>query len=198
MKNKLACPPNRWAWIISRVFDPIIEIPIILSASVWIALTNGLRFRFLIMMIVVDAVLPALYMLYGLRKGFISDWDMTKRKERFGLYFFTIICHLFTAVAALAVDKFFLFEILMIFWGLAVVFAVVTLFWKISVHAGVNAALLAFFNHYYGWDKYWWLVIVLVVVIYSRVVIKKHTWAQVLVGSVVALVWVSGGLSFLN
>lgn len=189
---------NKFAWVVSRVFDPIIEIPLLLSTAVWIALTNGLRFRFLIMMIVVDALLPATYMFYGLKKGFISDWDMTRRKERGGLYFFTLICHLFGVVAAYAIGKYFLFQILLVFWSLAVVFAIVTLFWKISVHAGVNAALLAFFNHFYGWDKYWWLTLVLVLVIYSRVIIKKHTWAQVLVGSAVALIWVSLGLTWLS
>lgn len=151
---------------------------------------------FLVMLLVVDAVLPALYMVYGLMKGKIKDWDITKREERMGLYFFTIFAHLFGVVAAYAVGKTDLFEILLVFWTMAVVFAVVTLFWKISVHAGTNAAVVAFFNHYYGWDRFWWLVLVLIVVLWSRVEIKKHTWAQVLVGATLALVWVSLGLQW--
>lgn len=191
MKRKLA-------WAVSRVFDPVVEIPILLAGSVYYALSNGLRWRFLVMLLVVDAVLPALYMVYGLMKGKIKDWDITKREERMGLYFFTIFAHLFGVVAAYAVGKTDLFEILLVFWTMAVVFAVVTLFWKISVHAGTNAAVVAFFNHYYGWDRFWWLVLVLIVVLWSRVEIKKHTWAQVLVGATLALVWVSLGLQWLG
>lgn len=191
MKRKLA-------WAISRVFDPVIEIPILLAGSVYYALSNGLRWRFLVMLLVVDALLPALYMVYGLMKGKIKDWDITRREERMGLYFFTIFAHLFGVVAAYAVGKTDLFEILLVFWTMAVVFAVVTLFWKISVHAGTNAAVVAFFNHYYGWDRFWWLVLVLIVVLWSRVEIKKHTWAQVLVGATLALVWVSLGLQWLG
>ena len=59
---------KRLAWIISRVFDPVIEIPIMLGTAVWWALTNGLRWRFLVFLLVVDALLPALYMLWGLKK----------------------------------------------------------------------------------------------------------------------------------
>lgn len=189
MKRKLA-------WAVSRVFDPVVEIPILLAGSVYYALSNGLRWRFLVMLLVVDALLPALYMVYGLMKGKIRDWDITRREERMGLYFFTIFAHLFGVVAAYAVGKTDLFEILLVFWTMAVVFAVVTLFWKISVHAGTNAAVVAFFNHYYGWDRFWWLVLVLIVVLWSRVEIKKHTWAQVLVGATLALVWVSLGLQW--
>lgn len=191
MKRKLA-------WAISRVFDPVVEIPILLAGSVYYALSNGLRWRFLVMLLMVDALLPALYMVYGLMKGKIKDWDITRREERMGLYFFTIFAHLFGVVAAYAVGKTDLFEILLVFWTMAVVFAVVTLFWKISVHAGTNAAVVAFFNHYYGWDRFWWLVLILIVVLWSRVEIKKHTWAQVLVGATLALVWVSLGLQWLG
>ncbi len=189
MKNKLA-------WLVSRIFDPVVEIPVLLSATAWIALTNGLRWRFLVMLIVVDVGIPAAYMLNGLRTKVISDWDMTKRQERFKVFLLTVFCHLFGAVAALAVGKIYLFKILILFWLLAVVFAVITWLWKISVHAGVNAALVAFFNHYYGWDRYWWLVLILIVVLWSRVTIKKHNWWQVLAGAVVALVWMSLGLQW--
>jgi len=189
---------TKFAWAISRIFDPVIEIPVLLSGAVYYALNNGLRWRFLVLLLLVDAILPAAYMIYGLKKGTIKDWDMTDRRERFGLYFFTIFAHLFGVVAAYALGKIALFEILFVFWVLAVIFAGVTTFWKISVHAGTNAAVVAFFNHYYGWDNYWWLVLVLVLVFWSRVEIKKHTWQQVMVGGGLALGWVSLGLQFVD
>jgi len=176
------------------VFDPVIEIPIMLGAAAWWALTNGLRWRFLVFLLLVDALLPALYMLYGLRKGFISDWDITKRRERRGLYVFTTLTHLFGVVYAFFLGKTELGKVLLVFWGLAVVFALITYFWKISVHAGVNGAALAFFNHFWGWETYWWLVLVLLLVLWARVEIKKHSWLQVMVGSGLAIAWVELGL----
>jgi len=178
------------AWVVSRVFDPVIEIPLLLATVAIYALTNGLRIRFLIFLLIVDALLPALYMFWGLATKRISDWDMTKRKERSGVYFFTIFCHLFGVVLAFFLGKILLAKILFIFWSLAVVFALITIVWKISIHAGVNAAALAFFNHYFGWQNYWWLSLVLVAVLWARVEIKKHTWTQVTAGAVLAIVWV--------
>ena len=125
---------KRLAWIISRVFDPVIEIPVMLSTAVWWALTNGLRWRFLVFLLVIDALLPALYMLWGLKKGFISDWDITKKEERNGLYVMTTLTHLVGVVYAFFLGKTELGFVLLIFWSLAVVFAMVTRFWKISVH----------------------------------------------------------------
>ena len=189
---------KRLAYIISRVFDPMIEIPIILSVVVWFALTNGLRFRFFIFLLIVDALIPAGYMVWGIITKRVSDWDMTKRKERAGLYAVTVFCHAFGALYAFFLGKYELSYVLFLMWGLAAVFAVITLFWKISVHAGVNAVMVAYFNHYWGWHNYWWLVIVLVLVLWARLEMKKHTFAQLLVGTVLALVWVEVGLRYLG
>lgn len=182
------------AWFVSRVFDPVIEIPVLLTATVVFAIANGWRFRYLVFLLIIDALLPAAYMLWGLARRTISDWDMTRKNERYGLYFFTVFAHLFGVVYAYMLGKEELAEILFVFWALAVVFAVITLFWKISVHAGVNGAAVAFFNHLYGWENYWWLPLVLLLVFWARVRIKKHTWPQVLVGGGVALTMVEMGL----
>ncbi len=187
---------KKLAMVVSRVFDPVIEIPFLLSAAVWFVLSNGFRWRFMVLLLMVDAILPAMYFLYNLKKGYISDWDTTKRQERLGLYFFTILCHLFGVVLAYFLGREALFKILFVFWTLAVIFGLVTLFWKISVHAGVNGVLVAFFNYFYGWDKYWWLVLVLLLVLWSRVISKKHTWLQVGVGAALGLSLVSLGLKW--
>lgn len=185
---------KKLAWVISRIFDPIFEIPLILGVVVFYALTNGLRFRFMIFLMIVDGLIPALYLLWGLRTKRISDWDMTKRQQRAGIYFLTVFCHLFGVVYAYFLGKIVLAEILFIFWSLSVVFATITSVWKISVHAGVNGAMVAYFNHAYGWRNYWWLLVVLIFVLWSRVEIKKHSWMQVVAGSSLAIVWVELGM----
>lgn len=189
---------KKFAWVISRVFDPAVEIPVVLSAAAYYALTNGLRFRFLIFLLVVDAFLPALYMVWGIKTKRISDWDMTKREQRGGLYFLTVFLHLFGVVFAFFLGKIVMAKILFILWSLALVFALITAFWKISVHAGVNGAMLAFFCHLYGWQNYWWLSIILILVLWSRVEIKKHSIWQVSLGSMLAIVWVELGMRVLG
>ena len=196
--KRLEGKSHLWAWVVSRVFDPIVEIPLILVLVAWVALSNGLRWRFIVFLLVFEAILPAGFFVFGLLTKKIKDWDITRRQDRMGLYFFTIFTHLFGVIYAYFLGKHELSEVLLILWGLAVIFAVVTYFWKISVHAGVNGALVAVVNHYYGWGRFWWLVVVLLLVLWARVVMKKHTVAQVSMGAIMALAWVSFGLSVIS
>lgn len=182
------------AWFVSRVFDPVVEIPLLLSAAVLYAVKNGIRYRYLVFLLLIDALAPAVYLIWGLLKKKFSDWDMTKREERTGIYIFTVIVHLFGVVYAFMLGKEELAEILFVFWLIALIFAITTLFWKISVHAGVNGAAVAFFNHFWGWQNYWWLMVVLLVVLWARVRVRKHTWAQVLIGAGSAIAIVEFGL----
>lgn len=195
---KKAVKNNTWAWVVSRIFDPILEIPALLILVAWMALTNGLRWRFLVFLLIFDALMPAAYFAFGLLTKKIKDWDISRKEDRRGLYAFTALVHFFGVVYAYFLGKEELAEVLFILWSLAVVFAVVTYYWKISAHAGVNAVMVALVNHYFGWSKFWWLAIVLLVVIWARVVIKKHSWAQVIVGASLALVWVETGLMLIG
>lgn len=195
---KKSARQHQWAWVVSRIFDPIFEIPLLLFLVAWVALTNGLRFRFIIFLLIFDALLPAAYFIFGLWKKKIKDWDLTRKEDRRGLYAFTALVHFFGVVYAYFLNKTELAGVLFILWSLAVVFALITYYWKISVHAGVNGVMVALVNYYYGWNRFWWLVIILLVVLWARVVIKKHTWAQVLTGAGLAIAWVEAGLRFLT
>lgn len=185
---------NRWAWVVSRIFDPVIEIPLLLIFVTWVALTNGLRYRFIIFLLIFDALLPAAYFFIGLATKKIADWDLTRKEDRRGLYAFTALTHFFGVIYAYFLNKTELAGVLFVLWSLAVVFAVITYFWKISVHAGVSGVMVALLTHYYGWARFGWLLLVLFLVIWARVVIKKHSWVQVLAGAGLALAWVEAGL----
>lgn len=185
---------KRFAWLVGRVFDPIVVIPVILLSSVWFAVNNGLRFRFLIFILIVDLMLPAAYFIAGLKFGWMKDWDATDRRDRFGLFFFTVAMHAVSVAYAFMLGKQEMGLILAVFWSLALVFAVITLFWKISVHAGVMATALGFFAHFWGWSNFWWLVLLLLLVLWARVEARKHDWLQVFAGAFLALVMTELGL----
>jgi hypothetical protein len=184
----------KFAFVVSRIFDPVVVIPVILLSAVWLALTNGLRFRFLIFVLIVDLMIPAAYFINGLRVGWMKDWDATDRKDRIGLFFFTVMMHAVSVVYAFMLGKPEMGLILLVFWILAVIFAFITLFWKISVHAGVMATALAFFAHFWGWSRAWWVVILLLLVLWARVEARKHSWLQVFAGAGLAIVVVEVGL----
>lgn len=173
------------ALIISRIFDPVWLIPAMIAVAVGWSVMNGLRWRFLVLLTAIDGFIPFLYFIHLLKTKEISDWDTTKRKERFRLYGFTIAVHAVGLLLALLFGKIILAKILFSFWILAFVFFEITLQWKISVHTGVSSAAVTFLTFLFG--IHWVGLFVIVLLIgWARVVIKKHTWAQAIAGAIVA------------
>lgn len=170
---------------ISRVFDPAWIVPAMLGAAVIWSIANGLRWRFILVLLLLDGFLPFLYFVHLLRTKEISDWDTTNRRERYNLYVFTVAAHAVGVALAAMLGKWVLTTILFSFWVLAVIFTLITFVWKISLHAGVLSAAATFAVYVFGpsWIWTWGL---LLPVSWARMVMKKHTIAQVVAGIVLA------------
>jgi len=185
---------RKFAWLITRIFDPTIEIPLAVGMTVWFAVEPSLRLMMLLFIGVFYVLLPAIYFVVRIRKGKVSDWDVTKREERRAIYQFSIVSHLVGVLAVASLEQFFLMKILLILWIVSVVFMVINMYWKISVHAGVNAFLMVLLNNFYGWKIFGWLMVVLLLVLWSRVYLRKHTTTQVMAGAIIAFVLVELGM----
>ena len=172
---------------ISRVFDPTWIIPAMLSIAVVWSIANGLRWRFILLLLLLDGFVPFLYFLHLLRTKEISDWDTTNRRERYQFYSFTVAVHAVGVLLAVLMGKIILAKILFAFWILSVAFTLITFVWKISLHAGVLAAAATFVYYALG-PSWFWMWGLLLPVSWARVVMKKHTWLQVLSGTVLASV----------
>lgn len=170
-----------FAEIISRLLDPVWEIPVAILLAVAFAASEGLRWRFLGLLLFIDAIVPMIFFIMMLVNKQIKDWDIQKREQRVPLYTFTLICHLAGLWLAHELGKRELVEVLLVFYLVGIVFALITMKWKISLHAGVNAALITAINMFYGWE-YVWLFGLLPIVAWARVYQKHHTWEQVVLG----------------
>lgn len=174
------------ARVASRVLDPVWEIPLALLLAIAFAVKEGLRWRFLGLILFIDAVVPMIFFLTMLYHKQLSNWDMDKRGQRLPIYLFTLICHLGGLWLAHELGRVELVRVLSVFYSVAIVFALVTMKWKISLHAGVNAVVITTVNMFYGWHL-WWLYGLLYLVMWARVYQKHHTWAQVVAGAVVGV-----------
>lgn len=179
------------AEIISRVLDPVWEIPGAILLAIAFAVGEGLRWRFLGLLLFIDAVVPFIFFLMMLRHKQIVNWDMQKREQRLPIFVFTLLCHLAGLWLAHELGKTELVAVLGVFYVIGITFGLITLKWKISLHAGVNAVLFTTINIFYGWH-YWWLYGLLALVMWARVYQKHHTWAQVVAGAALGVVmtWV--------
>ena len=184
------------ARVASRVLDPVWEIPIAIMLAIGFAVREGLRWRFLGLLLFIDAFVPMIFFLLMLYHKQLSSWDMRKRNERLPIYLFSLICHLGGVWLAHELGRVELTQILLLFYSIGIVFLLVTSKWKISLHAGVNAGLITTINMFYGWHL-WWLYGLLCLVMWARVYQKHHSWAQVLAGAVLGGGMVAFGLGII-
>lgn len=181
------------AEVISRVLDPVWEIPVAIGIAILFAVKEGLRWRFMGMLLFVDFVVPFIFFLTMLHHHQIHNWDIDKRWERLPLIFFGLVCNLGGIWLARELGKNDLMAILMVFYGVAVVFFLITLKWKISLHAGVNSVLFTIINALYGY-KYLYLYFLLLPLAWARVYQKHHTSLQFVLGAVLGSVMVVIGM----
>lgn len=173
------------AKIVSRVFDPVVEIPILFGFAVWYTYVNGHSWLFLSALLFINAVLPFLFFLHLLRRGEVRDWDITRRSERIPVYGFALTTQIAGIGLAILTGRIPVAQILLIFWLLGVIFFSITLFWKVSVHAGVNSVLVTFLV-LMGGVSFVWFYLILIPVGWARVASKQHTIAQFVFGALLA------------
>jgi membrane-associated phospholipid phosphatase len=166
---------NKFATIISRVFDPFIML-----AVVFIVLLSHSQIFFpaFIGMVVVPLALYAI----AVQTKFVSDWDLRDRRERPKIIW---------PLVGIETSCLILFHLWLLTPILVSIigFAVITHFWKISGHAMAAGLATGVCVITYGWV--WWPVLLVVPLVgWSRVVRKNHTLLQVIAGALYAWIWV--------
>lgn len=178
---------NILAKIISWIFGPILEVPLI---YLLILLHTGLSTAFikalLPITVFLEIVLPVLSLGYFLKVKLISDADITKRHERpryFGLVcFFYLLSLLLIALSGMGAFFWLKLTLLIIlFTGMLLTFK-----WKVSVHITLNTItiiLLCWLIDY----RFWPLFMLLPLVGWARYVLKKHSFGQMLLALILSM-----------
>lgn len=196
-RKKKEMSKKRIAVIISRIFDPAWMIPGMLAVAVGWSLFNGLRWRFIVILLLIDGLIPFIYFVHLLSTKEISDWDTTRREQRLKLYWFILVSHSIGVIMAFLLGKVVLAKILFLFLILAAVFTLITFRWKISIHTGVSSAATVFLSFLFGWN-WLWLYLIVGIIAWARIVMKKHTLAQTVAGAVVSAGIISLGFKVLG
>lgn len=130
-------------------------------------------------------VVPLVYMIHAVKKGEISDFDISKREERYGILTVIFVKNIMSLIAIALFGNAYLLHI-----GLAVVAAftavyVITFYWKISLHMTFNTVGITLLNVVTDWNHVY-LFAILPIVFWSRYALKKHTPAQLIAGFAVS------------
>jgi len=165
------------AQLISLLLSPMFVLPGIIYYSLY-KFTDKQQFWLFFLIINFLGILPILLIYFFLRKtGKISDWEISKREERHQLNAYALSVGL---ILIFFLRNWFspqLFNVILLIFILFFIYALITLFWKISGHVlSITLAvclLLGIFN-------FNWLITLLIpLVAWSRVYLKRHTLNQV-------------------
>ena len=178
----------RFARLVSNILAPVtISIPTVLLVAFYDAQSLASALFYTSVTLFFLSFGPMLYIIIGVRLGKFTDVDVSRRKERIGPFLFglaSVLAGLVTLVLIKAPKN--LQTLLIITAVSCIVMLVITLWWKISIHASSLAGTVTFLTALYG-------VIVLpafllvVLVSWSRVVLRRHTVAQVVAGALVSI-----------
>jgi len=128
---------------------------------------------------------PLAYLTLGQRLGWVSGFDMPRRQERApfiavnlaGNVLGYLLLRALGAPASLA-------ALLLVYVGMGATMLTISAFWKISLHAGGVGGFGAALTWLFG--PAWALTFLAVPLVgWARVHRRRHTWAQVVAGTVV-------------
>jgi len=132
---------------------------------------------------------PMLFIVWLKRQGWVSDFDLSVRRERVLPMFIAWLGLLVGWLALRAADAprlLLAFALLQICQG--AIFLLITLFWKISLHTTTVSSLTALWWVMTGSVVFLWLGLPLVVLVaWARLRLRRHTAAQAIAGTLLGV-----------
>jgi hypothetical protein len=191
MMSAMADRLARW---ISILFDSsVLSLPIFLAfgyassrdPSTGSGQASGLLWAALTLLLVTG--IPLAYLRIGLRRGWVSDIELTRREERPRFILVSLVSDLLAlGLLRLVNAPHLLSALVLTYLCLAVVMFTISNFWKISMHmagvGGFSTALVFVFGAAAGWA-----FLSLPLVAWARLRRRKHTPAQLAAGAVAGI-----------
>ncbi len=179
------------ASLISNLFNPMFSLLIYFVSYSMVHLPLD-EIITSILPVILLAIIPVFgWIFFNVKRGRYTNLDVSDRKQRKSLYFFIatlLILYLVYAYFFLPIiDQRILYLFLLI-----VAMQLSNYYIKSSMHTALNLFTAGLFYELNSSAGIVWLVVTLVVA-YTRIILKRHTWAEVLsgalLGSVVAFLY---------
>lgn len=127
-------------------------------------------------------LLPMIMIYIMVKRGLLKDVYVYDRRNRFKPFLGATLCYFLGFVALLAVSAPLLVTVLMAGYLVNTIFMMlITLRWKISIHASGIAGPATFLIYVFG-IQFWWTLLLIIPVGWARLKLKAHTPAQIIVG----------------
>ncbi|HVB75437.1 MAG TPA: phosphatase PAP2 family protein [Ktedonobacteraceae bacterium] len=173
---------------VSNILAPSsISLPFIVLVALYHAQNVPRALLYALITLLFASVGPLFYILICVRLGKISDVDVSRRTERAGPFLFGITSVLAGWLALILLHgPRNLQAVLFITAMSGTVMMMITLWWKISIHASSMGGAATILTVFYG-AVMLPTFLLLLLVSWSRVVLRRHTVLQVVVGSLLSI-----------
>ena len=174
--------------IISNVLNPLFSLLIFFVVYSYQKSEGEINLKSFLLPILL-VIIPIFGCIYwNVRKGNYINMDVSNRKQRNSLYLFNFfIISIYIAVLFYTKQNFHYILIIIFLLVLMVVMFLSNLFIKSSMHTSFNVFVSALFfalNPIYGFI---WLFLTILVAI-SRIILKRHTVKEVIMGAFIAII----------
>lgn len=169
------------ARLVSRVAEPIIWIPVMIwLVLLHINLPDQQKILYYPLLLLFVFIIPFSYFMYlvFIKKEF--DIDVTERRKRVGFTLKSMVSFGIAVALTFVMDR-ELFVITLAVFLSTLSLVLITIYWKISFHGGLNTLIVCTVNYIYNWELLW-MFMLLIPIGWSRLVMKKHNLTQFLAG----------------
>lgn len=126
----------------------------------------------------------AVYNLIKMSKGKFANFDVSNQQERKSFYPFAIgLMSLLTAYFYFTNTQFPLLISCVCFLGMLIVFSILNIRVKASLHAGINFYITFILFHY---EKAWGfpMLVFAILILISRKILQRHSWLELICGAI--------------
>lgn len=173
---------DRIARVITFIFHPIVLVTpsVFFIIKVSGANTNEAILWSFISLCFVLAI--AAYIRVGIKMGVFSNFDVSKREQRIYLFPAVLLAGFVFLLSLLVFNGPLILLYAIIYFIVSVaILALVTLKIKASIHVGSITAAVISIIYFFG-DKYLLLLLVIPVMAWARIIEKRHTLRETVVG----------------
>jgi membrane-associated phospholipid phosphatase len=182
-------PVERTAQIVSAVFHPLVLPGFAFTCLIIADSTHDLLHQAIVegIAIVFSVILVPAYIFFLKRRGLIDSADITIREQRINPLLVAVLSYFIGFLLLKAVGASGLIQGLMFCYATNTLLIVsITNWWKVSVHTTAISGPLVVLVYQFGSVMFpFFLLIPLVGA--SRLILKRHTFAQVLVGAAIGV-----------
>ncbi|NIP30443.1 MAG: hypothetical protein GTO02_10735 [Candidatus Dadabacteria bacterium] len=177
----------KWfAHYISAIFSPPLMVVYgILLCSYVVDIPSV--FLWAILFFALFLLMPTLYILYLMKKGFISDFHMDTREERIKPLTIIFVHTLFSMVFYKFIGGPNIFLLIALASLIAIgIVLIISLYWKISGHSAAAGGLLVVAYNFYD-NLVYGLAVIVALIVWSRIKLGCHSFPQTAVGLILGV-----------